>query len=135
MLKSRAPFFNMKFKLSKVFTSFRQVLSWTLAPVRAAWASPALSAALASPAAFFGHYIGLQPDPAGGVLVSSPMAAAVSASVTQRQACSLKGSALLHPMAAPCFVAHTRCMWLSNPSGIAKLLCRHALLRFEYTRN
>lgn len=46
-----------------------QVLQWTLEPVRAAWASPALSAGLASPAAFFGYYIALQPGPAGGVVV------------------------------------------------------------------
>lgn len=46
-----------------------QVLQWTLEPVRAAWTQPAVSARLVSPAAFFGHYIALQPDPAGGVLV------------------------------------------------------------------
>ena len=53
--------------------TYTQVLQWTLAPVRAAWASPALAAGLASPAAFFSHYIALQPNPAGNVLVRSPL--------------------------------------------------------------
>lgn len=50
-----------------------QVLQWTLQSVRAAWAQPEVAASLASPAAFYSHYIALQPDPAGGVVVRVSM--------------------------------------------------------------
>jgi hypothetical protein len=55
-----------------------QVLQWTLQSVRAAWAQPEVAASLASPAAFYSHYIALQPDPAGGVMVSASMQLKIS---------------------------------------------------------
>lgn len=67
-----------------------QVLQWTLEPVRAAWASPALSAGLASPAAFFGYYIALQPDPAGGVVVCKFPCSLARDTCVQGTACSLR---------------------------------------------
>lgn len=59
------------------------VLEWTLADVRAEWASPAWQAHLASPEAFIQQYTHASPDGAGGWQVRLPHPSGAAAEAGQ----------------------------------------------------